>query len=178
MKVGASDDSYYLPAETTREPVKTLDKDAFLQLFVAQLKNQDPMSPQDTGAFMTQLAQFSMVEQLTRLNEGMMQLRRTQELEEAAVLLGKQVKVQTGDGVVEGIVEKAAVIDDEVRIFINGCGYGLDQLIEVAEVAEAAEVVEVSEVSEVSGSEANDSESGSEPDPAGESSGATTVTGR
>jgi len=140
LKVDASGDSYYLPAETTREPVKTLDKDAFLQLFVAQLKNQNPMSPQDTGAFMTQLAQFSMVEQLTRLNEGMMQLRRTQELEEAAVLLGKQVKVQTGDGVVEGI--------------------------------------EVSEVSEVSGSEANDSEPGSEPEPAGESSGATTVTGR
>lgn len=172
MQVGASDNSYYLPAETTREPVKTLDKDAFLQLFVAQLKNQDPMSPQDTGAFMTQLAQFSMVEQLTRLNEGMTQLRRTQELEEAAVLLGKQVRVLTGDGVEEGIVAKAAVIDDQVRVFINGSGFGLEQITEISEASE------INEVSEVSGWDANDSEPGSEPDSAGESSGTAAVAGR
>ncbi len=35
----------------------------FLQLLVAQLKNQDPTTPQDPTAFVTELAQFSQVEQ-------------------------------------------------------------------------------------------------------------------
>ncbi|MEM1117994.1 MAG: flagellar hook capping FlgD N-terminal domain-containing protein [Bacteroidota bacterium] len=45
-----------------------LDRDAFLQLLVAQLRNQDPTSPQDGHEFAAQLAQFSSVEQLTQLN--------------------------------------------------------------------------------------------------------------
>ncbi len=35
----------------------------FLQLLVAQLKNQDPTTPQDPTAFVSELAQFSQVEQ-------------------------------------------------------------------------------------------------------------------
>jgi flagellar basal-body rod modification protein FlgD len=38
-------------------------KDTFLQLLVAQLKNQDPLKPQDGAAFVAQLAQFSDLEQ-------------------------------------------------------------------------------------------------------------------
>ena len=38
-------------------------KDTFLQLLVAQLKNQDPLKPQDGSAFVAQLAQFSTLEQ-------------------------------------------------------------------------------------------------------------------
>ncbi|HEY4321484.1 MAG TPA: flagellar hook capping FlgD N-terminal domain-containing protein [Gemmatimonadales bacterium] len=45
-----------------------LGKDDFLQMLVAQLKNQDPMSPMDGTQFAAQLAQFSTVEQLTELN--------------------------------------------------------------------------------------------------------------
>jgi flagellar basal-body rod modification protein FlgD len=40
-----------------------VSKDTFLQLLVAQLKNQDPLKPQDGSAFVAQLAQFSTLEQ-------------------------------------------------------------------------------------------------------------------
>lgn len=40
----------------------------FLQLLVAQIKNQDPLNPTDSTTFMTQLAQFSDLEQLISLN--------------------------------------------------------------------------------------------------------------
>lgn len=39
------------------------DKNTFIQLLVAQLKNQDPLSPADGTQFVTQLAQFSTLEQ-------------------------------------------------------------------------------------------------------------------
>ena len=42
----------------------------FLQLLVAQIKNQHPMSPTDSMQFVTQLAQFSSLEQLIGINQG------------------------------------------------------------------------------------------------------------
>jgi len=47
----------------------TMGKDEFLQLLVAQLKNQDPMNPMNSEEFAAQLAQFSSLEQLIEMNE-------------------------------------------------------------------------------------------------------------
>ena len=50
------------------------EKDMFMKLLVAQLKNQDPLQPQDGAAFVAQLAQFNSLEQLTNIGESMQQL--------------------------------------------------------------------------------------------------------
>jgi len=50
-----------------------MGKDDFLKLMIAQLKNQDPLSPMDGTQFAAQLAQFSSLEQLANLNETVKQ---------------------------------------------------------------------------------------------------------
>jgi flagellar basal-body rod modification protein FlgD len=57
------------PASLTQGPGGALGKDQFLQLLVAQMKNQDPMNPMDSSQMAAQLAQFSTVEQLTQMND-------------------------------------------------------------------------------------------------------------
>lgn len=47
-----------------------LGRSAFLELMVTQLKNQNPLSPQENSEFVAQLAQFSSVESLDKLNNN------------------------------------------------------------------------------------------------------------
>ena len=57
------------PATTSTTKPGQIDKAGFLNLFVAQLQNQDPLSPQDPSQLTAQLAQLTSVEQLTGINE-------------------------------------------------------------------------------------------------------------
>ncbi len=64
------------PASNTRNTsgVSTPDKTEFLNLLVAQLKNQDPLNPMDNTEFVTQLAAFSSLEQLMSINQAVTKL--------------------------------------------------------------------------------------------------------
>ena len=46
-------------------------KDTFLKLLVAQIKNQDPTNPTDATQFVGQLTQYSELEQLIQINQGL-----------------------------------------------------------------------------------------------------------
>jgi flagellar basal-body rod modification protein FlgD len=52
-----------------------LGKDTFLKLLIAQVRNQDPMNPADGVQFMTQLAQFSELEQLMEMRKDLQIIR-------------------------------------------------------------------------------------------------------
>lgn len=54
-----------------------LDKNSFVKILAAQLANQDPTEPVDSTAFVSQLAQFTSLEQMTNLNETMSYMSAT-----------------------------------------------------------------------------------------------------
>ncbi len=54
----------------------TVDKNMFMQLLVAQLKNQDPLNPSDSTQFVTQLAQFQQMEQATNSGSDLTAIRQ------------------------------------------------------------------------------------------------------
>ena len=47
------------------------DRDMFFRLLVTQIQNQDPLNPQDPTAFVSQLAQFSSLEQLLEMGSSL-----------------------------------------------------------------------------------------------------------
>jgi flagellar basal-body rod modification protein FlgD len=82
-----------------KKPAKEMDKDAFLQLLVAQMKNQNPAEPMDNNEFVNQSAAFSSLEQLINLSEKLDSLNKLVEnlssnnqLLTASNFIGKEVK--------------------------------------------------------------------------------------
>ena len=84
--------------------LKAMGEHAFLQLLTTQLKFQDPLKPMDNTQFVTQLAQFSQLEQSTDLNKRMdssIEYLSSLNTYGAAGLLGREVQV-SGGGVALG----------------------------------------------------------------------------
>lgn len=95
MNVNEATGTALLPGQT--KPIqKSLDKDSFLMLLVAQLQSQDPTSNQDPNAMVQQMTSFSMLEQSKNTNsllEGIQTQNNGMFQAQAAGLVGKQVKV-------------------------------------------------------------------------------------
>ena len=82
---------------TVKAPEQTLGQDQFLNLLVAQLKNQNPLDPVDNSQMMAQLAQFSQLEQTKQLATAMTTFIKQQGAANATsltALLGKHVTAQ------------------------------------------------------------------------------------
>lgn len=63
-----------------------LDKHAFLELLVTQLRYQDPMNPSDNGEFLAQMAQFTSLEQVQNINSSLEKLLSSQTQHQAGLL--------------------------------------------------------------------------------------------
>lgn len=101
-------------------------RNEFLTLMVAQLQNQDPTNPLDGAQYVTQLAQFSMVEGIEGLkvmqNQSIVMME-TQQILMSTQLVGKQVMVPSDSitladqSSMNGRVELAGAADDvEINI--------------------------------------------------------------
>lgn len=95
-------DQYQIQQNTTQN--KDLGKNEFLNLLVAQLNNQNPLEPQGNGEFIAQLAQFSSLEGIEKLNtsmESMLSSYQSSQALQASSLVGRKVIVPTEKAVVD-----------------------------------------------------------------------------
>lgn len=99
---------------------KALGKQDFLQLLIAQLKNQDPLQPGNDREFIAQLAQFNTLEQMERMNQTLSAMATLSSLGQAAGLLGQQVEGLGPSGSVRGVVTGVLVDNGEPLVEVGG----------------------------------------------------------
>ncbi|MEY9975994.1 flagellar hook assembly protein FlgD [Lysinibacillus sp. RC79] len=97
VNTNVTDELYY---SNYKKPTKQtgnseLGKDAFLQLLIAQLSHQDPTNPMDDREFISQMAQFSSLEQMQNMTKAMQSLLASQQqtqLMSYTTFVGKEVQ--------------------------------------------------------------------------------------
>jgi flagellar basal-body rod modification protein FlgD len=100
-----------------------LGKDQFLQLMMAELKNQNPMSPNssDPTQYVTELAQFTSLEQQTNTAQSTAQSAQANQATQALALLGHTVSyIDTSGNSGTGVVQKVDFTTSGPTLTVNG----------------------------------------------------------
>jgi flagellar basal-body rod modification protein FlgD len=120
---------------TTGAPVQkagVLGKDDFLKILVGQLKHMDPMNAQGSEEFVGQMTQMTMLEQVTNMAAANGKMAESLQTTQSVALLGKTVGYASGDGWVEGVVERVELNDGQASLTVAGkSGIALADVSEV-----------------------------------------------
>ena len=142
VKDGQILDSISKLNSTSKTSNSSLDKDAFLQLLVAQMKYRDPLEPTSNTEYISQLATFSELEEMQNLTSGMT-------LQRASSLVGQYVFMKVSDSTgntsyPEGYVDYVVYENNKAYLSINETLYSIDDLDTVADSTymQASKVVE------------------------------------
>jgi len=99
------------PASTGTNESNQLNENTFLQLLVAQMKYQDPLSPTDSTQFLTQTAQFTEVSTLQQIEKDQQAIQHTNQLLAASGMVGRGVTYST-----TGIAPSTAIATGTVSV--------------------------------------------------------------
>lgn len=115
----------------TDEADNGISIDSFLKIMVTQLTNQDFMNPVDDSQFVTQLAQFSTLQQMSDMTSNM---KNNYMLS----LVGQTVtcaKFSVSGSLIKetGKVERIILADNDYSIYVNGEKFSLSQIMELGE---------------------------------------------
>jgi flagellar basal-body rod modification protein FlgD len=137
----AAQSAFATPTSTTSNSAAasalSLDPQAFLQLLVAQLQNQDPSNPLDTQQMMTQTATLSQVETMGSMSSTLSQLVGMQSAQSAISLIGHQVTYVDASGKsVNGDVTGASLLSSGAQLHLaDGSSVPLSSVTGVGEDA-------------------------------------------
>lgn len=110
-----TDTTSIVPTSTTTNPASnTVDYNTFLQLLIAEMKNQDPTNPTDTSQYMSQFAQMSTVSQAIQTNTKLDALLSSSATSQANGLIGRTASFADSSG--------ATVAGKIVSVSINSDG--------------------------------------------------------
>lgn len=106
---------------------RQLDKDDFLKILLTQLKTQDPTDPLKDKDFIAQMAQFSSLEQMTKMATNFTQVSNLLNSNQAVGTLGKDVEIQDGERLVRGTV-KEVTSGQYPQVLVDGKFYDYAQV--------------------------------------------------
>lgn len=149
-------------ATPEESPANQLGKDTFLQLMVAQLRNQDPMNPTDSAAFLAQTAQFTSLEKMTELADQSAAAVAAQMAFGASSLVGRTVTYTDSEGVEStGLVDSVRFAPEGPMLRIGEDQVPINAVVGVgATNSEPADTPDSSSDAAVDGSGAADSGGG------------------
>ena len=109
-----------------------------MKLLVVQMKAQDPLNPKTDTEFISQMTQFSALEQAKSMQQDIAGLRGDQELLQADAMIGRFVTLYDGKALLEpGVVSAVDVIDGTPKIVVNGNQYSMSQVLSITTVTPA-----------------------------------------
>jgi flagellar basal-body rod modification protein FlgD len=112
-----------------------VSENTFLTLLITQLKNQDPMNPQDSSQFVAQLASFSSLEQMTAMSTSMNNVLDNS----ATSLIGQNVTLLNSSGnLVQGTVTGIVYYANTPAVQVNGVNYPMSDIQNVGNVVASA----------------------------------------
>jgi len=89
-----------------------------LRIVLTQLTYQDPLKPMESFEFVSQLAQFSQIQQAQTMNDRVLGLLQAAAADQATGVLGRIVDVPAGAGVISGRVQSISFLTGEPRLTI------------------------------------------------------------
>ncbi len=114
---------------TTANFNSQIGRDQFMELLVTQLRNQDPLEPVNQQDFLGQLAQFSSLEGIERLNLNFAESLKFQQLSQGGAIVGSRVEYTNAQGETKtGLVDSARVLNGELRFQMGDDIVGLSDL--------------------------------------------------
>lgn len=127
----------------TQTTASGYDKDAFMNILVAQMKYQDPLEPTSNTEYISQYATFTQVEQLQNMADAMT-LSRASDLVGKTVIINQTSEATGATTQIQGKVDYVTYSAGEAYLNINGTNYSMDNLYAVADTdyVEAQETAE------------------------------------
>ncbi len=93
--------------------------ESLLKIVLTQLTYQDPLKPMDNFEFVSQLAQFSQIQQGQTIGDRLEQLVAAQATSQATSLLGRQVDIASGGAPLTGTVKAISLQDGDVKLTVE-----------------------------------------------------------
>lgn len=142
------DPSFYLKNQQTRSTgSSSLGKDDFLKILMAQIKNQNPLDPMKDKEFISQMTQFSSLEQMTNMSQSFQDFTEAQSLPpviQYSHLIGKEVSYplideETGfvDSIESGLVQSVTQKDGKTLLELED-----GSLVNVMDIQKVSKEVE------------------------------------
>lgn len=112
-----------------------LDFQSLLKIILTQLTYQDPLKPMDNFQFVSQLAQFSQLQQSQTLNDQVTNLLASQAASQATSLLGRTVDFSAGSASLTGVVKAISFTSGSPTVTILTPDNQTISNISIAEIA-------------------------------------------